>query len=159
MAAGDILANYIYELQRQQQKIGSDFRKLINERKGFIVLAPLKRRLFNKGIDGAENKIGQYEPSTIRRKRQKGLRSSFVTLRQTGGWYNSMKVESNRFGEIDIKATKTVKGGNLTDILEEKYGNEILNLTKKEQENIAKIVEEEILVNFEKIKIPKIEFE
>ena len=40
--AGDILANYIYELQRQERSIGTDFVKLINSRGGFIVLAPIK---------------------------------------------------------------------------------------------------------------------
>ena len=158
MSAGDILANYIYDLQNQEKKIGTDFQKLIKSRKGFLILAPLKRRLFNFGIDGNENKIGSYKESTIRKKKKKGLRSSFVTLRNSGGWYQSMEATSERFGDIEITANKTVKDGLLTEILEEKYGNAILDLTPSEQENIAKIVEQEILVNFENIKIPKIEF-
>jgi hypothetical protein len=157
--AGDILANYIYELQNQQRSISTDFVKLINERKGFLVLAPLKRRLFNFGIDGNENKIGSgYSGSTIRQKRKLGLRTSPITLRWSGGWYESMDAKANRFGEIEITATKSVKGGLLTDILEEKYGDAILKLTPKEQEDIAKIVEQEILTKFENIKIPQIEF-
>jgi hypothetical protein len=157
--AGDILANYIYELQKQERSIGTDFVKLINERKGFLVLAPLKRRLFNFGIDGDEEEIGNgYSSSTIRQKRKLGLRTSPITLRWSGGWYQSMKATANRFGEIEITATKNVRDGSLTNILEEKYGDAILKLTPKEQENIAKIVEQEILTKFENIKIPQIAF-
>jgi len=158
--AGDILANYIYELQRQERSIGTDFVKLINSRGGFIVLAPLKRRLFNNGTDGDGNLIGDglYASSTLRQKKKLSLRTSHITLRWSGGWYQSMKAIPNRFGEIEVTATKQVKGGDLTNILESKYGDSILKLNPTEQENIAKIVDQEILTKFENIKIPQIAF-
>lgn len=82
---------YISHLERIQQDIPNIVDKFIAENSTYMVGAA-KRRFSNYGVDGNGNLIGggKYSKRTIAYKKEKGQRTSFVTLRDTGNWYSSL---------------------------------------------------------------------
>jgi len=134
----DSLSLYIADLKEIEKDFGNIVRDIIKKNQGKI-LTMIKLRLYNTGIDGAGNQIGQYYYQTIKEKKAKGQRSSFVTLRDSGDWYRAMYVEM--IGNdviVDSTDWKTSK-------LIEMYSADILGLTIQEEDIIINaIIEPEV---------------
>ena len=57
-----------------------------------------QEQLYDKGIQADGSSTGTYSPRTIKIKAEKGQKTSFVTLKDTGEFYRSMKVETDGAG-------------------------------------------------------------
>ena len=94
-------------------------------------------QLFEKGVDGLGKKLKQYTPFTISEKKKKGQKFSNTTLKDTGQFYNSFRVDVNQGGEVKIVV-------NDINDLTEKYGINILTLSDDGIEKIKPKVIEKI---------------
>ncbi len=115
------------------EKLKLDLPKTIDEiilKNKSLIVGMLKLRLYNEGTDGDGNLIGYYAPSTILEKKANNQKTSFITLRDQGYFYQGMFLEIIKdeyiIDSIDAK----------TDLLVEVYGEAILELTQEQQENI-----------------------
>jgi len=132
------LENYIANLQTLKSELPEKVDKIIMKNQAFIV-GMLKQRLYMYGTDGNYDLIGQYSKRTKEIKKANNQKSSFITLKDSGRWYAAMYIDSNN-GEyiIDSKDWKT-------PLLIEVYGESILELTFKQQDDIIKnIIEPEL---------------
>lgn len=55
-----------------------------------------KEQMFEQGIDSKERTLGEYSPFTIGEKIKKGQRHDHITLKDTGEFYDSIKIQSER---------------------------------------------------------------
>ena len=91
-----------------------------------IIRLNTEEQLYEDGIDSLNEKLGDYSPYTIMIKRSKGQKTSHITLKDTGAFYESFKIEVNRTG-LTIIADDTSK----YDIpLTDDFGIDILGLTQ-----------------------------
>lgn len=136
---GDIDA-YLFSLNKLTNDLDKIAADIIRKNSKYI-LATIKLRLWNYGVDAAGNKImPEYKASTIKVKKAEGRRSSHVTLRDEGDFYRSMflTVEQNK---LFIGASD-----HITSTLISKYGPDILGLTEQEQRNIVDtMIEPEVI--------------
>ena len=122
------LQSYISFLDIKQAGFDKFLAKTIKDNKGKI-LALVKNRLFQRGEDGDGKKISPaYSQATIFRKQNKTprQRTSHVTLRDTGGFYDGMFVEFIN-NNLIIDSSDEV-----APLLKERYGEAILKLTENE---------------------------
>ena len=96
-------------------------------------------QLFEKGVDGLGDKLEQYTPFTISIKESKTPKqpTDRTTLKDTGQFYNSFRVDVNQGGEVRIVV-------NDINDLTEKYGINILTLSDDGIEKIKPQVIEKI---------------
>lgn len=121
---------YIYSLKKIRDNVDKIAEVAIKSKQSQI-LSTLRTRLYQKGIDGTGKLIGQYTPNTVKIKRKKNQKASFITLRDTGTFYGSMFLEvSGRFYDINASAPIAVE-------LVERYGDSILDLTIQEQQALV----------------------
>lgn len=136
---GDIDA-YLFSLNKLTNDLDKVAADIIRKNSKYI-LATIKRRLWNTGIDAVGNKImPDYAVSTIKVKKIEGKRSSHVTLKDEGDFYNSMF--------LTIEQNKLIVGASdhITSTLISKYGPDILGLTEQEQRDIVDLmIEPEII--------------
>lgn len=125
------LSQYIRNLDVLENDLHEVINSILKKNQGKI-LSMIKLRLYRRGIDGSGNKITPfYADETVFRKKAKGQTKSHVTLRDKGNFYKGMYLTYSK-GIITIYS-KDFK----TPFLEEKYGSNILALTKQEQEIIV----------------------
>jgi len=122
------LNDYINSLNDLSNNIDKIIKDVVIKDKG-ILLSNIKLRLFNKGLDANLKSLGTYSKRTVLKKKKKNQRTSHVTLRDTGDWYNSMFIDFKN-NEIIVDSSD-FKTGILTDI----YGDAILGLTEQELNN------------------------
>ena len=96
-------------------------------------------QLFKEGVDGLGDKLKQYTPFTISIKESKTPKqpTDRTTLKDTGQFYNSFRVDVNQGGEVKIVV-------NDINDLTEKYGINILTLSDDGIEKIKPQVIEKI---------------
>tara|TARA_R110000744_G_scaffold13793_3_gene39868 strand:- start:2537 stop:3007 length:471 start_codon:yes stop_codon:yes gene_type:complete len=142
------------------QKTNIDIRDLLNKyiaKKSGNILGSVKLRFWQKGIDGFGNSLGKYAPSTvIRKKRSPFSRTSHVTLRNTGQWYQSLfiKLESDALllDSKDSSLTAMLIDGEGSHFLG--YGEGILEFSNDE-----KILIQTYIDDFQKIIKKQIELD
>lgn len=84
------------------------------------------------GIDSLGNSLGTYTEFTKRQKRAKGQPSDRVTLKDEGDFYDGFNIRSKKFPFIlDSSDSKT-------DMLADKYGDDIFGLTPKNTKEYAR---------------------
>lgn len=129
------IKTYVEKLQALKADLPKKVDEILLQNQKHIV-GLLKARLYNEGTDGLGNIIGEYAKSTLVIKRKNNQKTSFITLRDTGRFYEGMFLESkNGRYIIDSKDRKTA-------LLIEIYGESILDLTVEQQEYIImKIIE------------------
>lgn len=131
---------YVLKLQYTKDNLPEIMEWILKKNEGFI-LGMLKFRLFNFGTDGNNELIGggEYSPKTIARKKKVGQKTSVITLRDKGIFYNSMFLETD--GVTYEISSKDPKAARLVD----SYGESILDLTLKQQDDlIENIVDPEL---------------
>lgn len=101
-------------------------------------------QLFERGIDSEGATLvsigGEYTAFTKRQKERRGLPTEWVTLYDTGAFYQSFRVEAGP--ESFTIDANTVKA---TFDLRERWGLEILGLTEESKEDLALFVRETII--------------
>lgn len=137
--AGRSIEDAIYDLTQKSRAL-QNFIDMTIEKNGGWILQKLKLRLWNQGIGGDGKKLYN-KLSTLKNqkryalwKKKAGFRSKPVNLRLTGAFWDSMKVFSTN-GEITIKASDEK-----TPELIERYGENILTLTDKEQQWVIETI-------------------
>lgn len=94
-------------------------------------------QLYNLGEDSDGAKLTPpYSFNTIRIKVENGQRSDHVTLKDTGGFYESFEVNGFNFG-FEITANTITDGGN---DLEDKYGEKIIGLNDENIEILGEFI-------------------
>tara|TARA_R110000796_G_scaffold111023_1_gene222551 strand:- start:1819 stop:2262 length:444 start_codon:yes stop_codon:yes gene_type:complete len=95
------------------------------EVKDEIIRLNTQEQLFDEGIDSLNRTLGDYTPYTVVLKKAKGQRTDHITLKDTGAFYNSFKVQVTSTGII-IQADDS----SIYDIpLTKSFGLDILGLT------------------------------
>lgn len=122
------LQRYILDLSQFNLNFNDVLKEIIQKNSNFI-LGLVRTRLYNYGIDGSGGPIlPDYKPSTIRSKKERGQRTSHVTLRDTGLFYKGFYLELTDGYVLKLDSTdfKTVH-------LIDKYGASILEFTEQEK--------------------------
>lgn len=124
------LQRLLFEFYQIGQDLEVVLKKIIKQNEGKIV-GLVKNRLYQYGVDGTGRKITPtYSPSTIKRKKEQGKRSSHVTLRDEGLFYDGFYLELNKYDVI------LSSSDDKTSYLLDKYGQAILHFTKQEKDFI-----------------------
>jgi hypothetical protein len=90
-----------------------------------IIRLNTEDQLYEDGVDSLNKKLGNYSPYTINLKNLKGQKTSHITLKDTGAFYDSFKVQVDRSGITIIADDESIYDIPLT----EDYGIDILGLT------------------------------
>ena len=110
----------------RQLKNGEMVETIIEANEPYILDCVRNKQLYNKGVNALGVSIMDYrpyQPLTIMLKSEKGQPTDRVTLKDTGDFYESMRVEADRT-QFEIVADDWK-----TDELKEKYGDAIFGLT------------------------------
>jgi hypothetical protein len=102
-------------------------------------------QLYELGVDSEGDSIGEYSPYTIQFKVDKGQRFDHITLKDTGDFYETFKVNPSKKG-FEIVANPNKDDDNLFEI----YGKEIVGLTKDNQKLLLAFVETDFNKELEK---------
>ena len=103
------------------------------------------QQLYQEGISSTGRSLLSYTPFTEQIKKDKGQPSDRTTLRDTGDFHDSFKLDSNKF-PFGITANDPK-----TSMLTAKYGEDIFGLTKEnEEDHIENYIEPDILDQAEK---------
>ena len=106
-----------------------------DEMKEFVIQMNTEDQLEEDGVFSDGTPTGEYSPLTVFIKRQKGQRFDHITFKDTGGFYDSFRVEVDKQG-FTIDADGQVSADrNLFKF----YGENIAGLTR---ENMDYLVEE-----------------
>lgn len=136
-----IIDNKIKELIQLKKEVPKQAEIIARKYKKEILDYIREKQLFEQGIDGKGKKLKKYKPFTIAIKKQKGEVYNRTTLLDTGSFYNKMDLiftDQNAIG-IFSRDEKT------PDLLQ-KYGQNVLILTVKNQKEVdSKIFEENII--------------
>lgn len=101
-----------------------------------------EEQLYNKGIDGAGKFLGTYTLFTLNYKNNlasqlgNDTRSDHITLKDTGEFYNSMRIIPQKDYFLTVANVIKDGGDNLTDI----FGDDILDFTDESKSEIGKII-------------------
>lgn len=101
-----------------------------------------EEQLYQQGQDATGQAIGPpYRPFTVQVKRQKGQPTDRVTLRDTGDFHESFRVQwQDTEFRIDATDAKTYK-------LTRAYGAEIFGLDDAGQQELIELIREPLLAN------------
>jgi len=125
------ITRYKLELYQLGTSLESELKKIIKKHETQII-GMVKNRLYQTGRDGSGGLITpSYKQSTINYKKEEGKRSAFVTLRDEGLFYAGFYVELQ-----DYVVVLNSSDGKTSSLLD-KYGKEILEFTKEEQDYIV----------------------
>jgi hypothetical protein len=133
-----ISSNFIKNINKNAEKV-------LNKYKPEITDDIFQNQLYDKGIDGTGKSLGKYKSTTIFSKNAKQQKTSNITLKDTGDFYNGGKTIIKGL-EINIMSSDS-KSSLLQDI----WGKEILELTKDNLEDKQNIVEEILVDDFKKM--------
>lgn len=142
------IRNLAWRLRKFHEILSKELVNEIMSHEKEIIEAVVQNQLYERGINGAGVEIMSYEPyrpRTIKNKQRKGQPYNRVTLKDTGEWYNSLRLVYDTDGffitSTDEKNT----------YLKKKYGPTILRLTN---ENLSMILYKYIRPNL-KVKLEK----
>ncbi len=110
--------------------IVAEIDKTIKDEQSVIVDTITQEQLYEKGIDGAGQSLGDYAPRTKVIKQAKGQKINNITLKDTGDFYAGFEVRGQN-GAYEITSTdwKTPK-------LERMFGSKIFELTEQNKDEI-----------------------
>jgi hypothetical protein len=119
----------------ERLKIEEMQRNSIISAKAIIIDTITDNQLYEKGIDGTGQSLGEYAAVTIEIKKEKGQRFDHITLRDEGDFHSAFRMDATAYGaEI---YSDDVKAG----VLKRLFTSKIYDLTK---ENQTEINQEEI---------------
>lgn len=103
--------------------------------KKYIIKLNTIDQLFDDGIDSLGDSLGEYSPFTVELKKIKGQPTDRITLKDTGKFYKTFKIEIKN-DSFFINANPIKEDNNLFD----DFGNEIVGLTEENQIKVSKII-------------------
>jgi hypothetical protein len=137
MNAADKLRMRVKELQKS---INPTIQTTVNQNKPLLIYYQTGEQWYGKGEDSKGfDIVPSYALSTIKSKRNKGQKTSNVTLRDTGELYKSIKIDA-RTNEMIISANVEY-----FKYLVLHYGSNVL--LGIQRSNLKKFVENEVLPN------------
>lgn len=142
------IRNLAWRLRKFDEILGKELVNEIMAHEKEIIEAVVQNQLYERGINGKEVEIMSYEPyrpRTIKRKKRKGQPYNRVTLKDTGEWYDSLRLV------YDVDGFFITSTDEKNKYLKKKYGPLILRLTN---ENLSMILNKYIRPNL-KIKLEK----
>jgi len=124
-------------------------RVIDKEVKEEIIRLNTEDQLYEDGVDSLNKKLGDYSPYTINLKRLKGQKTSHITLKDTGAFYNSFRITVSSTGITIIADDSSKYDIPLTD----DFGIDVLGLTQDNKmflfdwldENYNRYVREKLL--------------
>lgn len=132
------LEQYISELRKLTDSVDKLVDDFIKKNSGAL-LSSVKLRFWNKGLDGNLQLIGTYAQSTIERKKKSSYsRTSHVTLRDSGQWYDDLFVVYEK-GDIFLDNRQRALTAKLIDGEKhfQGYGEGIMEFTAEEKNNLV----------------------
>ena len=114
----------IKKLQKAKEDIPNMVEKIVLSNSQKVIELNRSVQLYQKGVDSYGNKLKPYRPNTIILKKERNQISKHTTLKDTGMFYNGFKVIMN------ANYLYITSSDEKTDMLMEKYGKNILGLTK-----------------------------
>lgn len=142
------IRNLAWRLRKFDEILGKELVNEIMSHEKEIIEAVVQNQLYERGINGTGVEIMSYEPyrpRTIKNKRRKGQPYNRVTLKDTGEWYNSLRLV------YDVDGFFITSTDEKNTYLKKKYGPTILRLTN---ENLSMILNKYIRPNL-KVKLEK----
>ncbi len=103
--------------------------------KKYIIKLNTIDQLFDDGIDSLGDSLGEYSPFTVELKKIKGQPTDRITLKDTGKFYKTFKIEV-KDDSFFINANPIKEDTNLFD----DFGSEIVGLTEENQKKISKTI-------------------
>jgi len=103
--------------------------------KKYIIKLNTIDQLFDDGIDSLGDSLGEYSPFTVELKKIKGQPTDRITLKDTGKFYKTFKIEVKN-DSFFINANPIKEDNNLFD----DFGDEIVGLTEENQIKVSKII-------------------
>ena len=103
--------------------------------KKYIIKLNTIDQLFDEGIDSLGDSLGEYSPFTVELKKIKGQPTDRITLKDTGKFYKTFKIEVKN-DSFFINANPIKEDNNLFD----DFGDEIVGLTEENQIKVSKII-------------------
>ncbi len=103
--------------------------------KKYIIKLNTIDQLFDDGIDSLGDSLGEYSPFTVELKKIKGQPTDRITLKDTGKFYKTFKIEVKN-DSFFINANPIKEDNNLFD----DFGYEIVGLTEENQIKVSKII-------------------
>jgi hypothetical protein len=123
----------------EQLQIEEMQRKSIMSARAIIINTITDDQLYEKGIDGRGQSLGEYANITKEIKKEKGQRYDHITLRDTGDFHSAFTMDATAYGAVIY--SKDEKANQLKRL----FGAKIYDLTN---ENQADINHEKIKPNF-----------
>ena len=142
------IRNLAWRLRKFDEILGKELVNEIMSHEKEIIEAVVQNQLYERGINGTGVEIMSYEPyrpRTIKNKQSKGQPYNRVTLKDTGEWYNSLRLV------YDVDGFFITSTDEKNTYLKKKYGPTILRLTN---ENLSMILNKYIRPNL-KVKLEK----
>ena len=142
------IRNLAWRLRKFDEILGKELVNEIMSHEKEIIEAVVQNQLYERGINGTGVEIMSYEPyrpRTIKNKHRKGQPYNRVTLKDTGEWYNSLRLV------YDVDGFFITSTDEKNTYLKKKYGPTILRLTN---ENLSMILNKYIRPNL-KVKLEK----
>lgn len=128
------LRNLNYRLRKFKAILSQELENTILDNESIIVEMITQQQLYEQGIEGRGIEISSYAPyaeSTIRKKIKKGQPTNRVTLKDTGDFYKSLRIE------FDDKGFYITSNDFKSPYLLKKYGPTIFRLT---DENLKTLI-------------------
>lgn len=142
------IRNLAWRLRKFDEILGKELVNEIMSHEKEIIEVVVQNQLYECGINGKGVEIMSYEPyrpRTIKNKQRKGQPYNRVTLKDTGEWYNSLRLV------YDVDGFFITSTDEKNTYLKKKYGPTILRLTN---ENLSMILDKYIRPNL-KVKLEK----
>lgn len=135
------IRNLSYRLRKYKDLFPRRLEQALKENADFIIDTIKESQLYDKGIDGRGRSLGHYSLSTLKYKREKAQKTSHVTLKDTGKFYESLYPVIDNLGFYIWSDEKITGWKREAAILISKYGPYILRLTP---ENLNSLIREKI---------------
>lgn len=122
------IRNLTYRLRRFREILNDELKDEILNNADVIIEMIAQNQLYEQGIEGRGIPIMSYRPyapRTIKKKQKKGQPYDRVTLRDTGEFHASLRVESDENGFYIVSSDEKA------EYLLERYGTTIFRLTNE----------------------------
>lgn len=122
------IRNLTYCLRRFREILNDELKDEILNNADVIIEMVAQNQLYEQGIEGRGVSIMSYRPyapRTIKKKQKKGQPYDRVTLRDTGEFHASLRVESDENGFYIVSSDEKA------EYLLERYGTTIFRLTNE----------------------------
>lgn len=122
------IRNLTYRLRKFREILSDELKDEILNNADIIIEMIAQNQLYEQGIEGRGVSIMSYRPyapRTIKKKKKKGQPYDRVTLRDTGEFHASLRVESDENGFYIVSSDEKA------EYLLERYGTTIFRLTNE----------------------------